>query len=551
MQNQGISRQTVTAFHPPWFDPSMPTRERCVLSALLDRAYEDCPQKTFAVFDDGSKWTYAELYHRARCRAAGLQALGVKRGERVLVWLPNGGDGVLTWFAINLLGACCVPINTAYRGALLAHVIANSEARIMVAHHALIERLADIDTAGLETVIAVGGPVEMESAGIRFEPGAILNGREENLVATDDLMPWDLQSIIYTSGTTGPSKGVLSSYFHQYTIATVIHGHMSGEDRIFVNGPMFHAGGTGSVYAALIYQASVALIEGFKVSTFWEQIRDTGSTLTSGLLGSMAPFLAKAGEAAMKEGTRLRRTHFYPLSETTIGLAQAFDFEYFSGYGMTELPFILVTDLNSRQLGSCGRPRSGIEARLVDEHDLEVAPGEVGELIARTDQTWSFMSGYNGMPEATVNTLRNGWYHSGDLFRQDELGNYYFLDRSKDAIRRRGENISSQEVENVVYAYPAVQDAAAFGVSSEYGEDDVMIAVSPRTGEIINPVALLEFLANRMAHFMLPRYIRVLDALPQTPTNKVQKHLLRDEAVTADTWDRDAAGITIRRMELS
>lgn len=528
----------------------MPAPEKCVLAPLLQSAFQQCPGQVFAIFEDGSQWTYADLYHKTRERAAGLQRLGLTKGDNVLVWLPNGGEAVLTWFAINWLGGCFVPINTAYRGALLSHVITNANAKLMVVHGGLLMRLREIDSAPLEHIVAVGDHSPETVAGIKIHDAAVLAGHGLSAKSAEALMPWDTYAICYTSGTTGPSKGVRCSYFHGYTVAQVIHGHMDESDRILVNAPIFHIGGTGAVYAALIHRASVALIEELKPSHFWRQVREMQATLTSGLLGSIAPFLAKTAAPEDEKENSLRRTHFYPVSDITIDFAKRFDFEFFSGFGMTELPFLLMTDLNSETKGSCGRPRSGIKAKLVDENDYEVARGEIGELVVRTDNTWSFMSGYNAMPEATNRMQRNGWHHTGDLFRQDAEGNYYFVDRAKDAIRRRGENISSLEVESAVLAYAAIRDAAAIGVASEFGEDDVMIIVEPKTGEVIEPVALLGFLQNKLAHFMLPRYIRVISEMVKTPTGKVQKEILRKEGVTSDTWDRESAGIKVRSEKL-
>jgi crotonobetaine/carnitine-CoA ligase len=538
-------KSTSSSLLPTWFDPRMPDRSLCVLGQLLARAAESRPEHVFAVFNDGTEWTYAQVFHLARKHAAGLQQLGVEKGDRVLAWLPNGPDVLLTWFATNLLGACIVPINTAYRGQLLEHVVANTRARLMVTSGKLVERLRDIDLACLVSLVVTGDEPAEAISGLDVLPAAALEGNDADLEPATGLMPWDLQSIVYTSGTTGPSKGVMSSYFHQYTVATVLHGHMSESDRIFVNAPMFHVGGTGAVTAALIHSGSVAIVDGFKADTFWDRIRDTGSTLTSGLIGSMAPYLAKCATVADQTENRLRRTHFYPVSEETIEFARNFDFEYFSGYGMTELPMVMITDVNSTVLRSCGRPRSGVQCRLVDEHDQEVAPGESGELIVRSDQPWSLTHGYYGMPEATAEAWRNGWFHSGDLLRQDDAGNFYFVDRKKDAIRRRGENISSEEVEAVVHMHPDVQDAVAVAVPSEYGEDDVMVVVSSKDGPV-DPAELFDFLQSRMAHFMLPRYIRIVSAMPKTPTDKIQKHKLRDEGVTDDTWDRESDGIRIK-----
>jgi len=331
----------------------------------------------------------------------------------------------------------------------------------------------------------------------------------------------------------------------------VAHGYMGRDDRIMVNMPMFHVSGTGAAYAALARQGSMAIFEGFKTDEFWSQVRSTGCTLTCGLVGSMAQFLEKKEPRPDDADNPLKMALLFPISETTMALAKRYDFNYISGFGMTELPIAMTTEINSTIMGTCGKPRSGVECRLVDEHDIEVRQGDIGELIVRSEQPWSLIHGYNAMPEATAAAWRNGWFHSGDLFRQDEEGNYYYVDRRKDSIRRRGENISSQEVENAVFTHPAVNDVAAVAVSSEHGEDDVLVVVAPKPGTTIDPMELFNFLQPRMAHFMLPHYIRVMDALPQTPTNKVRKHLLREQGVTADTWNREAAGIIVKKDKLN
>ena len=196
---------------------------------------------------------------------------------------------------------------------------------------------------------------------------------------------------------------------------------------------------------------------------------------------------------------------------------------------MTEISCPLVAEADTMTNGTCGRPRPGVEARVVDEHDIEVPPGATGELIVRTAAPWAMNHGYHANPEATARTWRNGWFHTGDAFRRTEDGEFFFVDRMKDAIRRRGENISSFEVEAEATAFPAVREAAAVAVPSEAGdgEDEVLLAVAPVAGERVDPAALTAWLAGRMAYFMVPRYVRILDDLPKTPTQKVRKTELR------------------------
>lgn len=538
--------------HPAWFDPGDPRTATCVTAQLLERGAEAHPDRVFAVLRDGDAWTYQAILLESQRRAAGLFSQGVRPGDPVCVFLPNGIEALLAWFSINLLGAVFVPLNPAYRGGILTHAITLSGAKLMIAHDRLIERVCTLEDHGeLEVVVSTSSDTQHASDAFMIRPSETLRLDPEQFHQADCArMPWDLQSILFTSGTTGPSKGVLSSHVHLHTAANALFGYMSEDDRIFVNAPIHHLGAPAAIHAALAAHASIAFVDGFNARTFWEEIKDTGATITSGLLGSMTTLLAQHSESETIVESSLRRTHLYPVSEDTVAFANRFGFEYYSGYGTTEVPLPLVTDLNTSHLGSCGRPRTGVTCRLVDDHDLEVEQGSVGELVIRPDEPWSITHGYHGMAEATANAWRNGWFHTGDLMRQDESGSYYFVDRKKDAIRRRGENISSHEIEMAVLGNSGVGDVVAIGVPAELGEEEVLIVIEPSAGETIDCATLFGRLVEELPHFMLPRYIRVVDKLPRTPTEKPQKYLLRDEGVTEDTWDREAAGIQVRRMKL-
>jgi crotonobetaine/carnitine-CoA ligase len=258
----------------------------------------------------------------------------------------------------------------------------------------------------------------------------------------------------------------------------------------------------------------------------------------------------KQPASASDRSHALRVAFMVPLTDEAPGFAERFGVEVWTIFNMTEIATPIISGPKPGKPGFCGRPRAGFDLRLVDEHDLEVPAGAVGELILRSDVPWALNHGYYKNPEATARAWRNGWFHTGDAFRRDGDGNYWFVDRAKDAIRRRGENISSFEVELVVNAHPDVQECAAIPVPAAVSEDEVLVVVAPRPGGRIDPAGLLEFLRPRMAHFMLPRYIRVIDELPKTPTAKVQKAELRREGLTPDTWDREAAGISIRAERL-
>ena len=239
-----------------------------------------------------------------------------------------------------------------------------------------------------------------------------------------------------------------------------------------------------------------------------------------------------------------------PLVNDVDAFMERFGVEVYSIYNMTELCCPVMTTVPMTVPGSAGTVRPGCELRVVDANDCEVPTGATGEIVVRADTPWAINHGYYKEPEATARAWRNGWFHTGDAGRVDEDGNLYFVDRLKDTIRRRGENISSLEVETEVAAHPAVREAAVIPVPSELGEDEVMAVVALRPGQALDPADLLAFLEPRLAHFMIPRYVRIVDALPKTPTEKIEKHRLRADGITADSWDREAAGLRIRRERL-
>ena len=528
-------------------DPRVPPRERCVVRYLIDRWAAEKGDEPYVLFDAAQQWTYRELRDKVVSVAVGLQRQGVRQGEYVLCWQPNTPDMLLTYYALNYLGAIYVPINTAYRGGLLEHVIANSGAKLAVVHSDLVARFKDVKLAALEKLV-VTGPGEFASAPLPAVHFSTLHGTEAELQPLSrPIEPWDTQSIIYTSGTTGPSKGVLSSYLHMYTNPGPEAWYfIDGSDRFLVNMPMFHIGGMGLPFAMLVRGGSIVLPERFSTDTFWPLARSTQTTAVF-LLGVMATFLLKAPAGPDDRDHKVRKCFIVPLNDGAQEFHERFGVDVYTIFNMTEISSPIVSEPNPKVRGTCGKVRPGVDVRLVDENDCEVPVGTVGEMIVRTDRPWAMNSGYNKNPEATARAWRNGWFHTGDAFRMDAEGNFFFVDRIKDAIRRRGENISSFEVEAEIVRFPAIREAAALAVPSELGEDEVMAVVAPAPGQTIDPAELIEFLRDRLAYFMIPRYVRILPELPKTPSSKVLKTQLRTDGITADTWDREKAGIVVRR----
>jgi crotonobetaine/carnitine-CoA ligase len=534
----------------------IPEREECTVGELLSRWGRERPAHPFLEFEQGDAWSFAETLDRVSRAAASLQRLGVGRGSHVVCWLPNVREAVLGWLAVNYLGAVHVPLNTAYRGRLLQHALELSDASVMLAHRSYLPRLADITTGAIRDVIVVGestaatfGDADAANGPSRNPPGLVLH--DASILSGPDradpavVEPWDPIYLMLTSGTTGPSKAVVCTYIQAWCGAAMGMDYFGPEDRLLANLPLFHVSGAGAVLDRLTKGGTCVLVDGFSPSAFWDTVRRfriTGACL----VGAMTQFLLRQPPGERDRDHTLRNVVTVPWNQDSRAVAERYGLLMRTAFNMTELAVPIRAPGNPSVLGTCGQPRAGIEARLVDAHDLEVPHGEVGELVLRASRPWEISPGYYRNPAATAAAWRNGWFHTGDAFRRDAEGNFFFVDRLKDAIRRRGENISSFEVEAEALCHPAVLEAAAIPVPSTESEDEVLLVVTRNAGRPIDPRELLAFLVPRMPHFMLPRYVRVIDAMPKTPTAKIEKHKLRAEGLSAGTWDREAHGITVR-----
>ncbi len=524
-------------------DHRMPPIDEIVLRNVLERQARERPDKVFAIFEDGTRWTYLQTWEHALHTANALRALGVKQDDTVVTWLPNGPDALRVWFGLNCLGAVMVPINLSYRGRLLEHVLNNANASLIIVHAELAGRLDEIDCACLKNAVIVGGEAHVSS--LTLHAASALDSDDiEPPKLLRPIAPWDTQSIIYTSGTTGASKGVLSSYYHLRCMAMAVQD-MGENDRYFVSLPMFHVGGTMPVTAMLLRGASVVVVRAFETERFWPIVREMGVTSCI-VLGAMAGFLLKRPPSSDDRNHTLRCITVVPHNETAVAFHKRFGCDLYSHFNMSEVSMPIVTEANPPTMGACGVPRAGMTVRVVDENDCEVPVDTVGELVLRADCPWSMSHGYNRNPQATAEAWRNGWFHTGDGCKVNADGQYTYVDRIKDSIRRRGENISSAEVEAEVMAHPSVKEASAIAVPSELGEDELLVAIVLAEGATLDPAELVYFLVPRMPHFMVPRYIRFMLELPRTPTHKVQKYLLRDMAVSGDVWDREQAGIVVK-----
>jgi crotonobetaine/carnitine-CoA ligase len=534
-----------------------PTREECVVPDLLEARAAATPDKPFILFEDET-WSYGQAAREAWRTGRGLQRLGVGLGDYVSVWVPTGPDVLRAWFGANAAGGVYAPLNLAAKGGYLEHTLNLAGSKVLVAHHQLAERLAGIEAPSLETVVVVGGPAPEGLPWRTLTMEELLDGAgEERPVLPRPVEPWDDLSLIYTSGTTGPSKGVRAAHaaFWNYANCFVLP-FVTEDDRYLSSLPMFHTAGTGITYSMLRAGGSVALNKGFSASRFWDDVRRFEATVTIAIHG-MVTFMLDQPEKPDDADNPLRVVYMGPLSQHK-EFARRYGVRIYTAYGMTEVPVPIVSDLDPEDGKSCGRAADPVhyELRLVDENDIPVPPGTPGELIARHTLPWTINSGYKNMPEATADAWRNGWFHTGDQFVQDEQGNFFFLDRIKDVIRRRGENISSFEVETEVLSHPLVKDVAAVAVKNpdleeSAGDEEVKVAIVLEPGAELDPAELVQYLAGRMPEYWVPRFVEVVQELPRTESHKLKKAELRDAGITEGTWDRERAGIRFKREVLS
>lgn len=528
---------------------ALPPLAQRTLSAVLQGHLRDRADK-IAVRDPEQAMSYGALYEDALALASGFARLGVARQEPVLLMLDNHLDYVRAWWALSLTGRIEVPVNTAYKGSILAHVINNSGARVIVIDAPYLPVLLAIaDKLDRLAHVVIRGDRQAAGPHGRLQPmpWSALRGPREAAASVD---PWDVIGIMYTSGTTGPSKGVRVTHAHAYGYAAPqVLGLADPDDVSLCTLPLFHIGGQwAAIYNNLIAGGSNVLLPRFSATTFWDDVRRYGCTYTM-LLGAMANFLFRQPARADDDRHPLRRVMMVPVMAEIDAFKARFGIEAVcTAYGLTEGSTVLRAPVGRAEPGKVGWPRPDFDVQLVDGHDRPVPDGEMGELVIRTREPWMVMDGYHDMPQATVDAWRNQWLHTGDAFRREPDGQFVFLDRIKDAMRRRGENVSSFEVETEINAHPAVLECAVIAVASDASEDDIKACVVLRDAQAPNAqppdvqpldaATLLAFLDDRLPYFMVPRYVEFMPELPKTPTAKVRKQQLRDAGLNAQTYDR-------------
>ncbi|MCB1742436.1 MAG: AMP-binding protein, partial [Gammaproteobacteria bacterium] len=480
--------------------------------------------------------------------------LGVRPGERVALMAGNSVDFVVCFCAIVRLGAIVVPINLAYKGGFLEHILNSAGARMILAEVGHLEVLCESWSRmpALDALVVLGAAADIKRlpAGVESTTLVALESMHASPPSVD-LSVSDPAALMYTSGTTGPAKGVIQPHGHILLMGHLFIEHMAltPEDRLYTPLPLFHANALGLHLAtALELGIEMVLDDRFHATRWLDTIRRYGATSTN-LLGVMGEFILSQPERPDDADNPLRSVNCVPIAPGRGPVFEArFGCRFTELYGTTEVSIPIFTPRDAPvRPGAAGKMVDRwFEGQIVDpDTDQPLGPDQVGEMVFRPKVPWCFMQGYFGNPAATVDAWRNFWFHTGDAGKQDAEGWFYFVDRMRDCLRRRGENISSFEVESVIAEHVDVQEVAVVGIDAGIpgGEQEVLACVVPATHvdrRAPEPFidALIAHCEARMPAFAVPRYVRVMDALPRTPTEKVRKQALRDEGVGGGCFDR-------------
>jgi crotonobetaine/carnitine-CoA ligase len=529
--------------------------ERDTVIDALDRAVARSPDKVLLDFS-GELYTYKEVDLLSTRMAHALASLGVTRGETVLTMLDNNIDAVVAWLAINKLQAVSVPINTALKGEFLRHQIADTGTKVVICEADYVKRITPLadQLHDVKQILHRSKMDALPACGIPIAPLDEFRGHDETPLA-DKPKPADLACLIYTSGTTGPSKGCMISYNFMCNLARqqLRAGPANENDVTITPLPLFHMNALCvSIIASILVGARAAILPRFSVSNFWQEVERSGATIAS-ILGGMGGLLAQApdNEAMKRCFGQIHTARGNPYTEETKKIwRERFGTKLVggNGYGLTEA--CVITSLPAGEYaapGSSGKRIADFDVRIFDDNDFEVPTGTAGEIVVRPLRPDIMFQGYWRRPEDTQKLMRNMWFHTGDIGKFDEEGFFYFVDRKKDYLRRRGENISSFEMEAAFAAHPALSEVAVHAVPSDKGEDDVKVTAVLHDGADLQPEALFRWATESVPYYALPRYIEFRTSLPKNPQGRVLKYQLRDEGKTSATWDVEATDIKVTK----
>jgi carnitine-CoA ligase len=495
---------------------------------------------------DGRQYTFRDTYEQTNRIANGLLARGIGKGAHVASVLRNSPEQLLFGFALGVIGAVSIPLNPASHHTQLEYFLSQSDAQIVCVSDELLDGvLASLANTAVRTVIVVresANPLPQSNVEM-IDFNDLYDGSE--LEPDIDVRFSDLAAIKYTSGTTGPSKGNMfcQSAYLCFSMNIMERLQVTEDDIYYVCFPLYHASGwNAAVLTMLQLGGGIALTRQFSASNYLTEARNSRSTLFN--LLSVGDFLLGQEESESDRDHSLRVGLAAPMPARAVEFEKRFGAKLVGAYGLTDFScvFTLAPDESDWKRLSTGRPHDNIEVKLVDENDFEVAFGVPGELLVRHKNPWMSASGYYNMPEATSESRRDLWFRTGDRFYRDEDNFFFFIDRKKDSIRRRGENISSYELESILFRHPAIAEAAALGLPASTGEDDVAVSVVLKEGVSLREEELIAYCVDNMPRYMVPRFVDLTHTLPRTTTGKVVKYKIKEAMMESRDrlWDLEA-----------
>lgn len=525
--------------------PWSPSR-RLTFAGFLDEQTETFGDKPFLWLDDRCI-TFGDQRARSTAAANSLLALGLQPGDTLALLAGTCAEWVDVWLGAPSAGIRTVPLNLAYRGEYLRNLLAETRSVAILTDGTFLP--AVLAVAGhlpdLRTILVVGGSDGDAPAGVSMVSTDVLCEGDRERVTGGKPLAWnEPATVMYTSGTTGPSKGALLTQHYLCSCASVLNDRYgtTADDVMYAAVPLFHfSGSMFVVLGSLTSGRSSALDSAFHVSTCWDRVRQYDATQFFGV-GAMIAMLWTLPPSPDDAKLPFRLMIGAPIpAELHRALETRYDCKVVAGYALSEATPIATHHYQEPTVpGTVGRPVPLFDVQLVDEDDSPVPTGAVGEIAVRPRYPHVMFEGYLDRPADTLAQFKNLWFHTGDLGRFDEDGLLSFVDRKKDAMRRRGENISSMEVEMAVLRHPAVLECAAHGVPSPLGEEDVKICVVLRPDGEVTPEALVAHCAEHLPSFAVPRYVEFRPDLPKNQVGRVLKHQLREHPLTNSTWDRGA-----------
>lgn len=523
-------------------------KERTIGDLLSNKAeqYGDSP----FVYYDEIVVSYRQMNRRANRVAGYFQSIGITKGDKIIIYLENCPEWLYAWYGLAKLGAVSVLLNTAHKGKILEYQINNSDAKVLITSQKLFKRILPIKQqliALKEVIVCFDGGDKTISIpfGRSFSDVLIVSPFEQR----EEIRYDDTISIMYTSGTTGLSKGVVQPHNQYVWCGEQVAKELKLEpnDIFYCWFPLFHIAGGMFYTSTLLTGSSIVMTETLSIGRFWSDIKRYQATVTGGF-ASMMELLYKQPQTPEDSQNSLRHMLVgHPPESIRKDFEKRFNLTLTDDYGMTELEpisYSLEGELDIKP-GSCGRPVKDIAVKIVDENDNDLGPNITGEIVAKPLKPYIMMKEYYKMPEATEETWANGWFHTGDYGFLDEDGYLYFVDRKKDCIRRKGENISSVELENIINSHPSILESVAVGIPSGHGEEEVKIVVRLKPGEQLSYEDLFNFCIENMAFFMIPRYVEFIDQFLKNKASKILKKKLK--YVDERTWDRVKEGFKIKR----